>query len=78
MVGMARVLTGVCDCLLRCPDALPVKVELHILMRECAGVAAVVALGIVLHIGTALEGPSVTAGLVFGGIDAMPQNQGHV
>ena len=75
---MAGMLTGVCDCHLICPDAVPVKIELHILMGESAGVAAVVPIGVVLHIGAALEGPLVTAGVVSGGAAAGQHSQGYV
>ena len=76
VVGMAGMLTGVCDCHLICPDAVPVKIELRILMGESAGVAAVVPLGKVLHVGAALKGPLVTAGVVSGGAAAMQHSQG--
>ena len=77
VAGMAGMLTGVCECRLVCPDAVPVKVELRILVGECASVAAVVCLGVVLHIGAALKGPLVTARVVSGGITAMQHSEGY-
>ena len=76
--GMSEMLTGVCDCHLICCNAVPVKVQLHVLMGESAGVAAVVPLGKVLHIRAALKGILVTAGVVSGGTAAMQHSQGYV
>ena len=77
-MGIAGMLTGVCDCHLVCPNAVPVKIELCILVGESAGVAAVVPLGEVLHVGAALKGILVTAGMVSGGTAAVQHSQGYV
>ena len=76
--GMAGMLTGLCDCHLICRDAVPLKVQRHVLMGDSASVAAVVRLGEVLHIGAALKRLLVTAGVVSGGNAARQHSQGYV